>query len=421
LLGNALPERVAGADLVPIVIELAARKKYRLFLLGATQEASDRAVANLLREYPELIIAGHYSPPFNKLLEMDHEEIRRRIVAAGPDLLLTSFGCPKQEKWIAMHYRALGVPVAMGVGATIDFLAGQVKRAPRWMQKSGTEWIFRLAQEPRRLFRRYLTDVGVFSVCIFQQWWRLQFRSRTSASVRAKSHEERRGDWLLISLPERLDLQAVRTPPYLEQQALAEGKHCLLAADGVTFIDSTGIGQLIRLQKKLNELGRQLVLVNPSKSIERALSLMKLREFFVSAPDVDSAQTLIEARCAENQPVAWLAGPVVSSIKWRGEITAANAEEVWHTTEKKLLGLPAGTQLRIDLSEVRFIDSSGLGIMVRVRKLARHNGVHLMFSSLQAAVRNVIHLARLEDFLLNGGAANAEGSTGLSEPNRAAG
>src|SRR5882724_5575093 len=116
LLGNPLPERVAGADLVPLLIRVAAQRGYRLFLLGATPESAQRAVTNLYRQHPDLIIAGHYSPPFNKLLEMDHDEIRRRITEAAPDLLLISFGCPKQEKWIAMHYRSLGVPVAVGVG-----------------------------------------------------------------------------------------------------------------------------------------------------------------------------------------------------------------------------------------------------------------------------------------------------------------
>src|SRR5690606_16507480 len=81
-----------------------------------------------------------------------------------------SFGCPKQEKWMAMNYRALNVPVCMGVGATIDFLAGQVRRAPAWMQRSGTEWLFRLAQEPRRLFRRYARDFGVFGWRMLVQW-----------------------------------------------------------------------------------------------------------------------------------------------------------------------------------------------------------------------------------------------------------
>src|SRR5690349_14579030 len=124
LLGNPLPERVAGADLVPLLMRVAEEKEFRIFFLGATPESAQRAVDNLKLRHPKLVIAGHYSPPFGKLLEMDHDEIRRRITEARPDLLFVSFGCPKQEKWIAMHYLSLGVPVSVGVGATIDFLAG---------------------------------------------------------------------------------------------------------------------------------------------------------------------------------------------------------------------------------------------------------------------------------------------------------
>src|SRR5690242_20155176 len=113
LLGNPLPERVAGADVVPALIQVAAKKGYRIFFLGATSEACNRAVASLRELFPDLKLAGHYSPPFNKLLEMDHEEITRRIREAKPDLLFVCFGCPKQEKWMTMHYRSLGVPVSI--------------------------------------------------------------------------------------------------------------------------------------------------------------------------------------------------------------------------------------------------------------------------------------------------------------------
>ncbi|MEO7676063.1 MAG: WecB/TagA/CpsF family glycosyltransferase, partial [Verrucomicrobiota bacterium] len=132
LLGNPLPERVAGSDLVPLLIKLAEKKNYRIFFLGGSLDAAETATANVQKEHPQLAVAGHYSPKFASLLDMDHEEIRRQISEAKPDLLFVSFGCPKQEKWISMHYRSLGVPVCVGVGATIDFIAGKIKRAPKW-------------------------------------------------------------------------------------------------------------------------------------------------------------------------------------------------------------------------------------------------------------------------------------------------
>jgi N-acetylglucosaminyldiphosphoundecaprenol N-acetyl-beta-D-mannosaminyltransferase len=402
MLGNPLPERVAGSDLVPLLIRVAAQKNYRLFFLGGTPESTEVALANIKAQYPRLSIVA-YSPPFNKLLEMDHDEIKRRIQEARPDFLFVSFGCPKQEKWITMHYQSLGVPVSAGVGGTIDFLAGHLKRAPVWMQRTGTEWIFRLLQEPRRLFRRYVKDLWVFGWSILGQWWQLQFHRRVQAGpVPVSSPVKAEQDWQWIKLPARLDMAAVRDDVMLLDQFLADGRHCLLEMTKVEFIDSTGVGFLIRVQKKIRATGRQLVLLAPSAAVSRALSLMHLQDLFVSAPDFDSAQRLIEARALE-QKTSVAGDPEGSSksLAWQGEITAANAVEVWQLTEAGLNTAAASSQrLAIDLSKVRFIDSTGLGLMVRAKKLSKRLGVQLHFTAAQPAVTNVLQLARLEAFLL---------------------
>lgn len=401
LLGNPLPERVAGSDLVPLLVRIAAEKKYRLFFLGGTPETTERALANMKAKYANLSVEG-YSPPFNKLLEMDHDEIKRRITEARPDFLFVSFGCPKQEKWIAMHYLSLGVPVSAGVGATIDFLAGQVKRAPVWMQRTGTEWIFRLLQEPRRLFRRYVKGLWVFGRSILAQWWQLRSRRKRGQPVKVSAPVLAESTWQWLQLPERLDAAAVRNDVLLVDQVLADGRHCLLQMNQVTFIDSTGIGLLIRLQKKIRATGRQLVLLDPSAALKRALALMNLQDFFATAPDFDSARALIAARATEQDKAASLAtGASADSLLWQGEITAANAEKVWRVTEKQLLaGEGAARKLVIDLSQVRFMDSTGMGIMVRARKLAKLQSIQLTFTGIQPAVQNVMRLARLEPFLL---------------------
>jgi exopolysaccharide biosynthesis WecB/TagA/CpsF family protein len=165
LLGRLLPERVAGSDLVPQLLAKAEQKDWRVFFLGGQEQVLEKAIQNVGLKHRNLRIVGAYSPPFAPLDQMPHEDICARIRDAKPDVLLVSFGCPKQEKWIARNYLSAGVPVCIGVGATIDFLAGSMKRAPRWMQVIGAEWLFRLAQEPRRLFKRYATDLFVFGLC----------------------------------------------------------------------------------------------------------------------------------------------------------------------------------------------------------------------------------------------------------------
>lgn len=407
LLGNPLPERVAGADLVPLLIQVAARKGYRLYLLGATPESGQRAVARLQARYPTLKIAGHYSPPFNHLLEMDHEEIKRRIQIAKPDLLFVSFGCPKQEKWVAMHYRQLSVPVTAGVGATIDFLAGQVKRAPRWMQRSGTEWIFRLAQEPRRLFRRYLSDAWIFGTSILPQWWQLRARSRRKPpSARRVQADAGVGtssilqDCRRIIVPARLDVVTAGELGPIGENVIAGGTDCVLDMRSTEFIDSTGVGFLIRLHKSLGAQRLKLIILSPNGVVLRALGLMRLHHFFRIARDEESLRRQFEdssdlLMVSEAEP-----GTPAPVLRWRGEITAANAERVWDYAQQYIVEpAPAGEKV-IDLSGVRFIDSSGLGLMIRAKKLSLQRAQTLLFVGLQPPVRNVLRLSRVEEFLL---------------------
>jgi len=154
LFGAPLKERVTGSDLVPRLAALSAKKGYGIFLLGATPEVSRRAEERLTSQYPGVRIVGRFSPPMRPLEELDDEEILREIERAAPDILLVAFGSPKQEKWIHRNRARLRVPVCIGVGGTLDFVAGAVPRAPRWMQISGLEWAYRIWAEPRRLAGR---------------------------------------------------------------------------------------------------------------------------------------------------------------------------------------------------------------------------------------------------------------------------
>jgi N-acetylglucosaminyldiphosphoundecaprenol N-acetyl-beta-D-mannosaminyltransferase len=169
LLGDPLPGRVAGSDLIPSLLKRAADRGWRVFLLGGGPGVAGEAAKRIGAAYPSLPPVAHYSPPFRELDDMNHSEIGERVRASRPDLMLVCFGCPKQEKWISRHCAAMKVPVMIGAGGTVDFLAGRLARAPLWMRRSGTEWIFRLIQEPRRLFRRYADDLVSFVPAIMAQ------------------------------------------------------------------------------------------------------------------------------------------------------------------------------------------------------------------------------------------------------------
>ncbi|MGV3772897.1 MAG: WecB/TagA/CpsF family glycosyltransferase [Verrucomicrobiales bacterium] len=403
LLGNPLPERVAGSDLVPLLMKVAAEKGYRPFFLGATEDSAKQAIANLTAKYPSLQMAGYYSPPFNKLLEMDHEEITRRITEAKPDMLFVGFGCPKQEKWISMHYRSLGVPVSVGIGGTIDFLAGKLQRAPKWMQKTGTEWIFRLAQEPKRLFKRYCGDLWYFSRAILQQYWQFSSRSRKKIPAPVKEPPAIQREWRLITFPDRIDFEAVHQQKNVWEQMLEEHDFLLADLSNVEFVDSTGVGFLIRLQKRARLAGKHLLLLQPTVAVSRALAMMRLQDFFTIVPTLEAAKIFLE-ELNSSRPVQVRNIPSSSypSIIWKGELTAANADEVWNVTMTHLNARAlVQKSLAIDMSELRFLDSTGLSVMIKAKKFASRQGLSITFTGIQPNVRNVVKLARLEDYLFS--------------------
>ena len=158
LLGAEIPARVAGADLVPALLAESARTGARVFLLGGEGGVAEAAAMRYYELYPGLQIAGTFEPPRASVDQMDNDEILARIEAAHADVLLVAFGNPKQEQWIDLHRDRLHVKVAIGVGCVLDLVAGRSRRAPRWMQDAGLEWLYRLSREPRRLFGRYLKD-----------------------------------------------------------------------------------------------------------------------------------------------------------------------------------------------------------------------------------------------------------------------
>ena len=166
LKGEPIIEKISGSDLFPRVCQCAARKGYRLFILGAAEGVAQKAAQRLQSRFEGLHIVGTLSPAigFEKCPDQI-AEIIDAIREAKPDILAVALGTPKGEKFICQYREELGVPLSMQIGATIDFEAGNVRRAPRWMSAWGFEWLYRIWQDPRRLAGRYLRDaVGIVQI-----------------------------------------------------------------------------------------------------------------------------------------------------------------------------------------------------------------------------------------------------------------
>ena len=166
--GTPIKEKISGSDLFPKLCEMAAKKGYTMYFLGAAEGVAAKAAENLKKRIQGLQVVGTYSPPYGfEKDDAELEKIRTQIKAVNPDILIVGLSCPKQDKFMYDHYKELGVPISFGLGASIDFEAGNIKRAPRWMSDNGFEWLYRITQDPKRLVKRYLVDdVKIFKMAV---------------------------------------------------------------------------------------------------------------------------------------------------------------------------------------------------------------------------------------------------------------
>lgn len=169
LLGVPLKERVAGIDLFEALMQRAAIKGWRVFLLGARDEIISSVCRIYIDKYPGLLIAGHRNGYWSA--DQD-QQVAEQILQSKADLLFVAISSPKKEKFLNRYQEFMKIPFSMGVGGTFDVAAGKVKRAPLWMQKAGLEWFFRFMQEPRRMFRRYFIEDMLFIRLFVEEWRR---------------------------------------------------------------------------------------------------------------------------------------------------------------------------------------------------------------------------------------------------------
>jgi len=369
ILGNELPESVTVPNLMPQLLALAEQKNWRVFLLGG-----DETVAARIRSrHPQLQLTA-YAPPEKPLLEMDHADIQRRLHAAKPDVLLVAFGAPKQEKWINMNFRDARVPFVMGAGSSFDFLTGETKPVKR----------------TGKSFSKFIRAV-------LAQWWRLRAKKTAAATAGPNVIPDPYGN-LVIRAPVRLDAASAQASQ-AEWLRAVENSHVMFDLTDTVFVDSTGVGALIRLRRRARETGWHFFLIAPRAPVEAALKLMKLDEFFAIQTSLAGARLVMES-AANAVPVTSGVHEAELQIRWTGEVTALNAVELGAYTESELAQVSPGMTVAIDLARVTFVDSTGIGLMVRFKKNLKRRDINLKFNAPVASVRNVMRQTQLEEFLM---------------------
>lgn len=169
ILGDPLPCRVAGIDLMAQLLGLAEREGYSVYILGARDRALTAAIARIRERHPQLTIAGYHHGYFDDAGD-EGQAIREQMREVTPDILFVAMSTPQKEYWLDEHGPRLGIPLLMGVGGSIDVIAGITRRAPTAWQRLGLEWLYRLLQEPRRMMRRYVTTNGAFIALVLREF-----------------------------------------------------------------------------------------------------------------------------------------------------------------------------------------------------------------------------------------------------------
>jgi N-acetylglucosaminyldiphosphoundecaprenol N-acetyl-beta-D-mannosaminyltransferase len=367
LVRNALPQRVTGADVVPELAGLAARKGYRVYMLGATPEVAQRARRKLEEDYPGLQIVGCQSPTICSLIEMDSEPILADIDRTRPDILLVAFGNPKQEKWINLHRDRLShVPVCIGVGGTFDFIAGKIPRAPEWMQRGGMEWFHRLLQEPRRLWKRYIKDIFQFSHYLLKQC--LAVYGGKSCGV-GEVFKAEMPDRVILSVVGDFDSGMMSRFQHVANDALDAKKNLILDLQRVTTFDGAMLGTLINLNKRAAYYNRRMVLVSLSPTIQSALKRSQVHDERLIVAD-----TLAEA-FGSSKPVGmyWQVrrGEGAALVTVSG---ASNPIAVQNLEKACMRLLSSGRTVDLDMRGLTYSDSYLIAALYRLDSAARVNG-----------------------------------------------
>lgn len=161
-------QQIPGPDFLPILMGCNIVPPLRHYFYGGRSDVLEKLIENLKAEFPDIVIAGWESPPYRDLSADEDSQMVRRIKESGASIIWVGLGAPKQEYWMASHFEQLKPAVLFGIGAAFDFHAGNVKRAPSWMRTIGLEWFYRLVQEPRRLWKRYLVTNTLFVVYVLK-------------------------------------------------------------------------------------------------------------------------------------------------------------------------------------------------------------------------------------------------------------
>jgi len=412
MLGTPLKERVTGADLVPRLAQAASRNGKSIYFLGGQGDVGLRAARLLQEQFPGLKVAGADSP-FVKIEgealtgeTVKDQEIVERINRSGADILLIGFGNPKQEVWFERNRSRLQVPVSIGIGGTYEFIVGTVARAPEWMQKAGLEWIFRITQDPKRLWKRYFVGFFKFGLMILPAIAYYKLKRRTFKSVPSRAQRFDIQDHH-TGVPDTASIRVIRLPEVLDAVAVESGRESLenevLAAfepildfKNVKFIDSSGLGFIVGLWRRAKADNKKLNLIEIQPSTRRFFELSRTLDVFKERvfDNLEAAVAHI-AKAAPIPPFYYVESPRRRDVML-GLCGTLDAAQIKNLDIDAVLSAIGDRDCLLDLINLDFVDSSGIVLFLKVQKHVQKTARECVLFGLQDNVRQMFRITKLD-------------------------
>ncbi|QBG48874.1 WecB/TagA/CpsF family glycosyltransferase [Verrucomicrobia bacterium S94] len=402
--GPKLKDRVTGSDLTPLLAERAAKEGMSIYGLGSAAGVAENALNILKQRHPGLIIAGSFAPPFAPLLEMDHREILQRLEKAKPDILLVAFGAPKQDKFISMHVRSWNIPVSIGIGASLDFISGKQKRAPKFLQKCCLEWLWRVCCSPHRLCSRYVANLR-FLLSASRQMHSIHnmpdhevsFQSLDEQHIRTLEKHRIVTDYF-----QSLET-GQKAAEFIERMQKRTGENnLLLDLHAIPWLNSLELGALLEINKFCRGQGCRLILYALRPKVRTLLETCRLTDYFVIVCTVQDAVGTAD-KLAEHADGEAVFSEGQLKLKLPIELSAASLPVFEHSTQslqQELLQDGRLKSIEVNAEQLDFIDSAGLGYLIALKKKASDSGVSMSVRNLTPALRRTFEIARVDQVLL---------------------
>jgi N-acetylglucosaminyldiphosphoundecaprenol N-acetyl-beta-D-mannosaminyltransferase len=402
LMGFGLKERVTGSDLVPMFAELCAREGFSLYGLGGAPGVAEKAMECLSQRYPGLRVAGCYSPPKADVLSMNNAEILSKLDAANPDILLVAFGAPKQEKWVNMHIREWKVPVSIGIGGSLDFLAGAQKRAPRIIQKCALEWLWRMMSDPPRLFKRYISNIFFFSIALAKLFVLRYGPSNKMPRVMSDPTEP--------NLLKSLHAKRIAFPDSADSCAVEAFRNACMDATGISslvvdleqrdWLTILEMGILVEGSRTCRSKGRHFYVLAGHPRAAKAFRFFHLDHYLHASERIEEILQAIKAqrKCAGERETCTVSDGRLT-LALPAELTAANLdtfratfEQAWQKWEQQ----KPCEGVTVDATGIEFLDSAALGFLNALRKQTAQAGVAFRCFGFHGAALQTLKIARLD-------------------------